>query len=183
MKGLHASTDIAGTWLMLSVELIWLVLARRWTDESCQLCRIVKVTLEQVLTARTFVGKQIHLCKGHHLLFPFCLSLSPHLFLPFARPALSCSLFTSLAPAWVIFMSNVCRWLVAGPSARQRDARTAALSAFTSRQPDCTAMGGYITAAGTRPRMPAEMGAHSSNRLPLALCLHVTHSQIHQSLC
>lgn len=67
MKGLHASTDKAETWLVLSVELIWLVLAQRWTDESCQLYHIVKVSLEQVLTVRTFVGKQIHLCKGHHL--------------------------------------------------------------------------------------------------------------------
>lgn len=89
---------------------------------------------------------------------PFFLSLSPHLSLSLScllsLSALSCPPFTSLALAWVIFMSNACHWLVAGPSARQRKTRIAALSAFSSHQPDCMATGGYVTAVSGQQQVP-----------------------------
>lgn len=76
-------------------------------------------------------------------------------------------------------MRNSRHWSVAAPSARRRKAQTAALSAFRSHQPDCTATGGNATAVSGQQQVPglAGMGTHFSNWLPLALCLHVTHSQ------
>lgn len=73
------------------------------------------------------------------------LSLSSSsLFISFfvTSPLSSCSFLLS-----VYFSSlSYFHWLVQAPSARRRKAQTAALSAFSSHQPDCTATGGYITA-------------------------------------
>lgn len=159
---------------------------QRWTDESRQLCLRVKVTLEQVLTARTFVGKQIHLCKRspfvpwHSLsLRVFHLSLSLSLSCLNSLGAPFYSLFTSLAPAWLIFMRNAsCQWLQLLLPRREK-LQTAALSAFSDHQPDCTAMGGYITAVSGQQQVPSpacqpRWAPTSPTGCPLALCLHVT---------
>ena len=124
MKGLRASTEmVEETRLVLSVQLMRLSVdewTQRWTNEGRQLRLCVKVTVEQVLTAGTFVGKQIHLCKGHHL---FHLTLS--LFISssfFLCPASSSSHLLSVysSSSWVIFMKNSsCRWLVIGREKRR----------------------------------------------------------------
>lgn len=125
----------------------------------------------------------------------FILSLSLHLSSSrlHSLPALPCSLFTSLAPAWVIFMRNACHWLVAAPSARKRKAQTAALSAFSSHQPDCTATGGYVTAVSGQQQVrgPAcqprwAPTSPTGCRWPSA-CMSPTHTHAdthtHQPLC
>ena len=85
------------------------------------------------------VGKQIHLCKGHHLF----LFLHP-LFISSSSLLLSVY-FSSLSYFREDFLS------LAG---RSSVCQTAALSAFSSHQPDCSATGGYITAVSGQQQVP-----------------------------
>lgn len=88
---------------------------------------------------RTFVGKQIHLRKGHHsFLFLHPLFISSCSFLLSVY-------FSSLSYFHEDFLS------LAG---RSSVCQTAALSAFSGHQSDCTATGGYITAVSGQQQVP-----------------------------
>ncbi len=88
-------------------------------------------------------------------------------------------------------MRNSCHWWVAAPSAGQRKQQTAALSAFRSHQPDCTATGGYITAVSGQQQV---LGLHANRDgrtllqlsavglLPACHPLTATHTHTHKHL-
>lgn len=88
---------------------------------------------------RTFVGKQIHLRKGHHsFLFLHPLFIS------------SCSFLLSVYFSSLSYFHEDLLSLAGRSSVCQ----TAALSAFSGHQSDCTATGGYITAVSGQQQVP-----------------------------
>lgn len=175
--------EVKETWLTLSVHL--------HKDEQMSAVSFVSVRRslcsrcwqrEHLLVNKSIFAKVAICFMALSLCLSLFLSLSVFLssFLPsFVSFLLSSYPFTP--PAWVIIVRSYCPWLTAALSASQRKPQTAALSAFSSHQPDCTATAGYITAVSGQQQvnwscMPTKMGPHFTNWLLLALCLHVTHT-------
>lgn len=124
------------------------------------------------MTARTFIGKQIHLCKGHRL---FRGVLAPSL-------AVSLFLFISGLSLTVLLLSVY--------SSGLRSSCCWSTPALQRKPTDCTISAFIVTSLMAGPLVAtfqlsleccdgSRMGAHFSNWLSSALCLHVTHLQTH----
>lgn len=97
---------------------------------------------EGQLRVAVLVGKQIHLCKRSPVVswrFPSLYLLAEFPVLP---PPIACLLYLALALTYLLSPRNASCFFFFDC----QGAQTAALSAICSLQPDCTAVGGYVTA-------------------------------------
>lgn len=179
------SSQTEETWLTLSVQLLGLSVdewAQRRTDECCQLCLCVKVTPEQVLTVRTFVGKQIHLCKGHHL-FQGVLSLSLFSLHPSLSLLLLCPAFRLLLqPELLSWGIPVIGWLqlcLPGREKHRLQHYQHSVATNLTARPRLATLQLSLDSSRELVLHANRVGTLFSNWLPLALCLHVTHKHTH----